>query len=91
MITITQAGMKWNQLLVEPGTHTTITHITVNGIGKIECGSAPGEFFNIPLWGEDINFIREEVDLEVLKKFTRVRHLFLGIEEIEQPLSRLGL
>lgn len=50
--------------------------------GEIQYGSAAWQFDDLPLGGEDIDLIREQVDLDALQKLQRVAAVLLQIEQI---------
>ncbi len=67
------AALKWlregNQLFGHPRRNTMIADITMYCIGKVERARAFGQLKNISPWSEYINFIREQIDLDVFDKF----------------------
>lgn len=55
-------------------------------IGKIHGSGAPGQLENPALWREDVDFIREQVDLDVLDELQRVAGALLHLQQTLHPL-----
>ena len=57
-------------------------------IGKINSTGSSRQLHNLAPWSKDINFVREQIDLQALDKLQRIASAFLQLQQILSPLSR---
>ena len=59
----------------------------MHGIGEIHRGRAGRQFQDRALGREHVDFVREQVGLDVLDEFQRVAGMLLHLQQVLHPLS----
>ncbi len=66
--------------------HGPVADIGMHCIGKIHGRGPARQGHDLAFGGEDIDFVREQIDLDVFQKFGSVAALVLDFEQVLQPL-----
>src|SRR5688572_4506908 len=80
-----------HDLPVGAGADTVRADLGVDGVGEVDRGRAAREHVNVTLRGEDVDLVREQVDLHALDELDRVLQVALELGQLAQPLELLGV
>ena len=76
-----QFGTQGNLLAIDLGRYGAVPHIAVNGIGKIHNGGASRHCHDLAFWGEHIDRLRKQVNLDVVPELGSVARFLLDIQQ----------
>ncbi len=80
-----QLGAQRHQLLVHPRGHRHVADVGMHGIGEIERGGVARQGQDLALRGEQVDLVREQVDLDVVEEFQRGPGGALRIDQLDNP------
>ncbi|KAG0927116.1 hypothetical protein G6F32_012980 [Rhizopus arrhizus] len=86
-----QLGTQRHQLLVHPRGHRHVADIGMDGVGEIERGGVARQGQDLALRGEQVDLVREQVDLDVVEELQRGTGGALRIDQLDDPGMRTAL
>src|SRR5699024_2363303 len=66
-----------------------LSDLGVNRVREVDGRGAAGQHPQVTLRSEDVDLVREEVDLDALQELGRVLHVALEIRQLPQPTELL--
>ncbi|RMS61260.1 hypothetical protein ALP63_05250 [Pseudomonas syringae pv. aceris] len=75
------------QAAVDPAGNAAVPDIGVYRVGEIHCRRAFGQLHDPAFGGENVDFVREQVDLDAFDEFQRVAGALLHFQYALDPLS----
>src|SRR4051794_16390130 len=79
--------LQWNDLAVDLGADAFMADVRMNGVGEVERGSTVRKLFDLALRSEDENVLCKKIDFNRLKKFVRIRKIFMPLEQSIHPFD----
>ena len=88
-VAVAQLGAQGDEFGIHFGGDAAVADVGVHAVGEIHCGRAARQRVDLAFGREDIHFIREQVDLQVLQELDRIAALREAFQQALQPLVRL--
>ncbi len=82
---------QWRQAAVDAAGDAAVADIGVHRVGEVDRRGALGQLHDAALGREDVDLVREQVDLHVLDEFQRVARALLQFEDALHPLAGAGV
>ena len=71
---------QWNMLTVDLGRYRMMSHVTMDGIGKVHDGGTTRHGHDLAFRRKDVNRFRKQINLDVIPEFGSITCFLLDVE-----------